>query len=125
VTSRYRYIAEWSGEHSWSAPDTLTVTVTESPGPAGATVLAAVGVLDLATAPVLERAVADLAPEVAVHLDLAQVTFIDSCGLRALLLLVDRRVGGVTFTSSPALDRLIELLGLTSLAHARSSASLQ
>jgi anti-anti-sigma factor len=117
MTSRYRYIAEWSPEHDWGGPETITLT--PSRDARGAAVLTAVGVLDVASAPLFARATAALPAGVPVHLDLGGLTFIDSCGLRALLVLVEHHGSPVTFTPSPALDRLIELLGLSTLARAR------
>jgi anti-anti-sigma factor len=52
------------------------------------TVLVLVGELDIASAPAVDRALEDLGPSISKRLviDLAGVTFMDSTGLRALLL---------------------------------------
>ena len=52
----------------------------------GRLVLRPVGDLDLLTAPVLAEALARSEPEETLVVDLARVTFLDSSGLRALLL---------------------------------------
>ena len=90
----------------------------ERPTPHGA-VLTAVGVLDIATTPELrtrlDEALAD-GPD-ALTVDLTDVTFIDSSGLRSLLgasRRADERSGQVVLRSpSPAVQRLLEITGTT------------
>jgi len=80
------------------------------------TVVAIAGEVDLATVDRVEHAVADaLVAAHEVALDLREVTFIDSTGLRLLVELDDLALaGGRSFTLLPgaAVARLLELTGL-------------
>jgi anti-sigma B factor antagonist len=73
--------------------------------------LAPSGELDIATVPLLEAAF-DEAGDAPVLLDLAGITFIDSTGLQLLLRLSERAGGRLQITSSPALERLLEITGV-------------
>jgi anti-anti-sigma factor len=95
-------------------PTVLDVAVQEVPGGARVTVS---GELDAATASDLESALADaVASGGRVELDLSAVTFIDSSGLRALI--VSRQAasdaGGtlVLGATTAVVDRLLQLTGL-------------
>lgn len=82
--------------------------------PDGGTGLKIVGELDVATAPQLAEALRDvLAGEVV--LDLSELTFLDSCGTRALLELARTRNGNgpvVILDPSRAVARLFEIIGI-------------
>lgn len=72
------------------------------------------GELDIATVPVLERALALDGEAERVVLDLAGVTFIDSTGLR-LLLEAHGSIGArLQIRTSPACERLFEITGVRS-----------
>ena len=82
------------------------------------------GELDLATAPLLHKQIDDLVAGNGQHrslvlIDLAELTFCDSSGLRALLETLDRchRVGtNLRLTNVPAdIHRIFELTGTTSV----------
>lgn len=81
-------------------------------------VITVVGDLDLGSAPELERALAELAPfDRAVAIELDQVEFIDSSGMRALLAVNDMVLTAVgtpvtLVGGTAATKRLIELTGL-------------
>ena len=83
--------------------------------------LTVVGELDAATTPDLETAINDAAASAGIELDLEGVSFIDSSGLRTLVMArqsADERERTFTITaSSKAVDRLLELTGLESLRH--------
>jgi anti-sigma B factor antagonist len=91
--------------------------LTSRPGPGG-TVIQVSGELDLATADRLPRLVATLTPTECrwVHLDLADLDFIDAAGLAALVradLLVCDRSGRMTVgRPRPLARRLFELTAL-------------
>jgi anti-sigma B factor antagonist/stage II sporulation protein AA (anti-sigma F factor antagonist) len=74
------------------------------------------GELDLATAPRLTEALFDFASsEADVHLDLAELSFLDSSGLRAILLLARSRADDrsvVLIKPSPAIMRTFEIVGI-------------
>jgi anti-anti-sigma factor len=82
-----------------------------------------IGEVDLATAPVLEEALVrevDFGSEVL--LDLSEVSFIDSCGLRAIISAAQRAKsngGGLALGSPlpPQARRVIEIAGLEELLH--------
>ena len=82
--------------------------------PDGGTELKIVGELDVASAPRLTEALRDLqAGEVV--LDLSELTFLDSCGTRALLDLARTRNGNgpiVILDPSRAVARLFEIIGM-------------
>jgi anti-sigma B factor antagonist len=74
------------------------------------------GELDVATAPELTRALLDLSPtNTRVTLDLTELTFVDSCGIRAILALA-RSVNGngpvVLLNPTEAVSRVFEILDL-------------
>ena len=101
--------------------DQLTIAI--SLGPDRARVFLR-GELDLATAPLLHKQVDDLLTGNGQHrslvlIDLAELTFCDSSGLRALLEILDRcqRVGTtLRLTNVPAdIHRIFELTGTTSV----------
>lgn len=81
---------------------------------------AVVGEIDASTAPTLEAALADL-PEGGepVVLDLGDVTFIDSSGLRVLIALASRASDGGRSVKidrpSPTVARLLEITGLAEM----------
>jgi anti-sigma B factor antagonist len=83
----------------------------------GALVLAASGEIDLATSPRLRETVeAELERGVPLVLDLSEVTFLDSSGIRVLLGCAARaQAGGTRFTVIPsdAVGRTLELCGIT------------
>ena len=74
------------------------------------------GELDLATAPRLKEALLDFAsPEGDVHLDLSEVSFLDSSGLRVILALARSRGDNgslVLLTPSAAIVRILEIVGI-------------
>ena len=76
----------------------------------------AAGELDIAGVPGLEAAIAAAHDAGArqIVLDLSQVTFVDSSGIRVLVDAAarDHGDGRLTIVSSPAVDRVIELSGL-------------
>jgi anti-anti-sigma factor len=73
-----------------------------------------VGELDIATVPQFDQsfdAAVEQAPE-SIVVDLAQVTFIDSTGLRALLAMSERYQGDLGLSvGSPAVERIIDVTG--------------
>jgi anti-sigma B factor antagonist len=89
------------------APDLLTIT----PAPGG---LALAGEIDAHTAPSLETAIGQLDGDVA--LDLAEVEFVDSSGLRIIIeahhALVARDAVLTIRNPSPAVQRLLEISGV-------------
>jgi anti-anti-sigma factor len=98
--------------------DALDASVEERGG--GVFVVTVGGELDIATAPVLERALTEVAggqPQ-SVLLELENVTFVDSSGLRVLVEFRNRfgsREPAVPFLidgMSPAVERLLEISGL-------------
>ncbi len=84
-------------------------------------VLAVAGELDLAASAAWDASVDEALGQVpsSVTVDLAATTFVDSSGLRLLLMLRHRAAdAGTTFTVtniSPAVARLLEVTGLTDL----------
>jgi len=72
------------------------------------------GELDIAAVADFDRSfdeAVEQAPD-AIVVELSQVTFIDSSGLRALLLLAERYKGNLSMTlGSPAVERIIEITG--------------
>ena len=93
--------------HVREEPFSVTVDTTET----GA-VIEARGELDLATADALATAIADAAGRTTT-LDLSGIRFIDSTGLR--LLLVNARTLGdaLSIIPSPAVTRTLEIAGVT------------
>jgi anti-sigma B factor antagonist len=80
-------------------------------------IVTVIGEVDAATASVLEAGVVVDDPAIAtVDLRLDQVTFIDSSGLRALLMVRERVIaagaGVVLGSTSTLVDRLLEVTGL-------------
>jgi anti-anti-sigma factor len=96
-------------------PPLLDVAVTNDDGRSKVRVS---GELDAASANRLEEAVAGVLTDGAVlELDLGNVSFIDSSGLRTLLVVqqaaTDAAGSLVLVATTPAVDRLLELTGLT------------
>jgi anti-sigma B factor antagonist len=89
----------------------------------GTAVVRASGELDAYTSDQLARAVTTVVASgaKAVELDVAELLFVDSAGLRAILAARDEAVrGGVAFELAGAreqLVRLLELTGLSDLSH--------
>jgi anti-sigma B factor antagonist len=86
----------------------------------GAANVAVTGDVDTATAGELERALLEAAEGTsAVHVDLGSVSFIDSSGLRALIVARQAALdAGSEFgivATTPAVDRLLRLTGLEDL----------
>ena len=100
-------------------PDAYGIEVRESV--AGALVLALIGEFDLAAAAALREQLdaAKATADRGVVLDLAEVTFVDSAGLRELLrahqALAAERKGLVLIGLQPAVIRLLELTGATDM----------
>jgi anti-anti-sigma factor len=95
-------------------PPLLAIEVTSADGRSKVSVA---GELDAASAGELEAALtAEVSASTAVELDLGGVGFIDSSGLRALLVAQQAAddAGGslVLVATTPAVDRLLELTGL-------------
>ena len=81
------------------------------------------GELDLATAPRLEEALADLSAETLV-IDLSGCTFLDSAGIRTLIGAARERSGPSKLrlvTADPGILRLLEITGVDALIHVRPS----
>lgn len=83
---------------------------------AGAEVVAPAGEIDLATADQLVDTIRALGPDTPIVLDLAEVTFIDSSGIRALLDIqqIAKDRGVVLAVARPA-RTVVRLLDLTEL----------
>ena len=75
-----------------------------------------VGELDLATTPELNQALVDPSlPESQIHLDLSELTFVDSCGVHAILTLAMSQNGRgplVLLNPTAPVTRVFEVLGL-------------
>lgn len=82
------------------------------------------GELDLATAPRLEEALADVSTETLV-IDLSGCTFLDSAGIRTLVGAArERSTTGSTLrlvTADPGILRLLEITGVDTLIHVHPS----
>jgi anti-anti-sigma factor len=77
------------------------------------------GELDVATADQLGAALTEsLAIDPALVVDMAEVTFVDAAGLRAILQVAERRDGGgaLTLVNAGRVARLLELVGLRDLS---------
>ena len=77
--------------------------------------LKVIGELDAATAPQLTTELSRASHEGDVVLDLSELTFLDSCGVRSILEFAKRRNGNgpvVISKASPAVVRVFEILGL-------------
>jgi len=74
------------------------------------------GELDIATVPDLEAAFdqALASDPQSIEVDLSQVTFIDSTGIRLLLLISERGDGRVGLIAGAQVDRVIEITGMRS-----------
>lgn len=74
------------------------------------------GELDIATAPDLEAAFEQAlgTDPHSIEVDLSQVTFIDSTGIRLLLLISERGDGRVSLIPGAQVDRVIEITGMRS-----------
>ena len=90
----------------------------EEPSP-GRVVVGVAGEIDVATAPAVERALADAGVAKRVVLDLSECAFIDSSGLRTLLgaRSAAATAGGslVLVVSDPGIMRVFEVTGLGDL----------
>jgi anti-anti-sigma factor len=85
----------------------------------GRVILTLVGELDMASSELLEQAVAseDVLGESMVVLDLQQLQFIDSTGLRVILTTLDRcRERGQEFAITPGSEQVQRLLSVTGVA---------
>jgi anti-sigma B factor antagonist len=85
----------------------------------GTAVVRASGELDAYTSDQLARTVATVVASgaSAVELDVAELQFVDSAGLRAILAARDEAVrGGVSFELAGAREQLVKLLELTGLS---------
>jgi anti-anti-sigma factor len=75
-----------------------------------------IGELDVATSPRLTKALLELpGADTQVTLDLAEITFVDSCGIRAILSLAKSANGNgpvILLNPSEAVSRVFEILGL-------------
>lgn len=95
---------------------TFTIDVSEEPGGVRVTPR---GELDLATEPALRDVLARHAGTGSLTLDLAELRFLDSSGLRLILETAEaaRRDGGAfaVLPGSPAIQRLFELAGVEEL----------
>ena len=93
--------------------ENLKLDVSENPA-----VVSADGQIDAHTAPSLEEALDGVAAESTVSLDLSQVTFIDSSGLRVIVRTHKRlaETGGQLVIAEPSepVMRLLDITGLTS-----------
>jgi anti-sigma B factor antagonist len=91
--------------------------------PGGAHVVQVSGDLDLATAPLLDEALADVSGEMLV-IDLSDCTFLDSAGIRALLGAARGRSEAPPVrivTADPGMVRLFEITGVDKLMHVHPS----
>ena len=91
--------------------------------PTGAHVVHVSGDLDLATAPLLEDALADVAGDMLV-IDLSGCTFLDSAGIRTLVAAARDRSGTSRLrivTADPGIVRLLEITGVDTLMHVHPS----
>lgn len=80
-------------------------------------ILSLTGELDMATAELLAQATDGLAGESMVVLDLEQLQFIDSTGLRGVLSALERcRERGQQFAITPGSQQVQRLLGVTGVA---------
>jgi len=89
-----------------------------APGTNGEPVISVTGDLDLASAQAfVDNATASADAASVLRLDLREVTFMDSTGLGALIkirnLMVDRGGSVVLIGTSPAVDRVLELTGMS------------
>ena len=109
----YLSVATLTGMASDDTPS-FSIEVSEE---AGSVTVTAVGEIDVATAPEVERQLLEhIEAGAAVTLDLHGVSFIDSSGLRALVTARQRaEETSVPFTlagRSPAVERLLQVTGL-------------
>jgi anti-anti-sigma factor len=77
--------------------------------------LKVVGELDIGTAPRLDEAVHDTPSEDEFVLDLSELTFLDSCGMRSILELARTRNGNgplVILDPSRAVSRVFDIVGI-------------
>jgi anti-anti-sigma factor len=82
---------------------------------ADGTGLKLVGELDVATTPELTKALCDSAPHDPHTLDLSELTFVDSCGIHAILSLAKTVNGNgplVLLNPTEGVSRVLEILGL-------------
>lgn len=96
--------------------DQLRIEVRHAPGRA---ILVLAGELDMASTELLRAALAadDLAREPMLVLDLQQLEFIDSTGLRSILTALEQCRGrGQEFAITPGSEQVQRLLGITGVA---------
>jgi len=77
--------------------------------------LKVVGELDIGTAPQLDEALHDIPAEHEFVLDLSELTFLDSCGVRSILELARTRNGNgpiVLLDPSRAVSRVFDIIGI-------------
>lgn len=116
-------------EHDGPAPQAPIFSVSVSAAGSGRSVVAAVGELDIASAPQLMDAVAGLGPPDTrvVAIDLSALTFIDSSGINALRSAVvaarERGVGAIVAAPSGQVQRVFELVRLGEILDLESSLS--
>ncbi|MGE0449171.1 MAG: STAS domain-containing protein [Vicinamibacterales bacterium] len=83
----------------------------------GATVVTLIGRLDAMSSPDLDRVLASIPDDARVVLDLAQLTYISSAGLRVLVALARRQGTGagrvVLCALTPTVRQLLNITGLT------------
>ena len=88
--------------------------------------LVAEGQIDAHTSQALDDALSAVAADAEVDLDLAEVSFIDSSGLRVIVRIHKRQLehgGGLTIVApSEAVTRLLDITGLTSQLRIRPTA---
>ena len=104
-------MSDWPG---WNA-EALDVTMARDAD--GTCVIALRGELDLSTAPALDAAMQSLPLDAAkVRLDLSELSFVDSAGLRQLVISHGSCAGTLTFANlQPHLEQLFKLTGLEGL----------
>ncbi len=82
---------------------------------------ALVGEIDTHTAPLISSELNEFPEERSLHINLAQVTFIDSSGLRVLIELHKSREAAnaklVLEKISPSVEKLLQITGLTDHLH--------
>lgn len=106
----------WVKFHAMGVPDQLHIDVAHD---GSRVVLTLAGELDMASADRLQQAIDDegLRAETSVVLDLQQLQFIDSTGLRVMLRALERcRARGQDFAITPGSPQVQRLLSITGVA---------
>lgn len=96
-------------------PDPFSIAVTED---GDRVFIAPTGGIDIATCPVLRSRMSELAKEgfASLVLDLRQVTFLDSSGVRLILERIsDPQVEFGVVAGNPSVQRIFEILGITEM----------